>query len=82
MKKEIEEITEELESIASDTSIPRNIRSATKEVKDLLLRDKVSLDIKVASALTTLGDLTNDPNIPLHGRTWIWGIMSELEKVA
>jgi hypothetical protein len=82
MGREIEEIAGELDLIAKDTSIPRNIRSATKEIRDLLLKKGTPQDIKVASALTTLGDLTNEPNIPLHGRTWIWNIMSKLERVA
>jgi hypothetical protein len=82
MEREIEEIAGELDLIANDTSIPRNIRSATKEIRDLLLKKDTPWDIKVASALTALGDLTNDPNIPMHGRTCIWNIISKLEKVA
>jgi uncharacterized protein (UPF0147 family) len=28
-----------------------------------------------------MDDLANDPNIPLHGRTLIWNVISQLETV-
>ncbi|MEE9115353.1 MAG: UPF0147 family protein, partial [Thermoplasmata archaeon] len=39
------------------------------------------LDVRVAGANFILDELANDPNIPLHGRTLIWNIMSQLETV-
>jgi uncharacterized protein len=39
------------------------------------------LDVKVAGAIGKLDDLANDPNIPMHGRTVIYRIISELENV-
>jgi uncharacterized protein (UPF0147 family) len=29
-----------------------------------------------------LDDLANDPNIPLHGRTLIWNVISQLEVIS
>ena len=40
------------------------------------------LDVRIASATSRLDELANDPNIPLHGRTLIWNIMSRLEEIA
>jgi hypothetical protein len=80
--KKLTEITEELETIQDDTSIPRNIRVNIAQVKERLLKEDTDFDIKIATALCDLGDLSNDPNIPIHGRTLLWSIMSELEKYA
>jgi len=46
-----------------------------------LLRKAEALDVRSASAVMILDELANDPNIPLHGRTLIWNIISQLETV-
>jgi len=70
-----------LDQLAEDTSVPRNIRRGATEAKDRLLRKDEALDVRVAGANFILDELANDPNIPLHGRTLIWNIMSQLETV-
>jgi uncharacterized protein (UPF0147 family) len=78
----VKQITEVLDQLAEDTSVPRNIRRGAKEAKDLLLGQKEALDVRAASASFILDELANDPNIPLHGRTLIWNVISQLETVA
>jgi uncharacterized protein (UPF0147 family) len=48
----------------------------------MLLKTDDPIDLRVASASSMLDELANDPNIPLHGRTLIWNIMSRLEELA
>ncbi len=78
----IEQIYDGLSMLSEDNSIPRNIRRGAETVKQLLLNDSDPIDLRVASAVSTLDELANDPNIPLHGRTLIWNIMSRLEELA
>ena len=78
----VKQITEVLDQLAEDTSVPRNIRRGAKEAKDLLLGQKEALDVRAASATFILDELANDPNIPLHGRTLIWNVISQLETVS
>jgi uncharacterized protein (UPF0147 family) len=72
-------MTEVIDELIEDTSVPRNIRQGAEEAKQELLREEEALDVRVASAVSKLDDLANDPNIPLHGRTLIWNIISGLE---
>ncbi len=78
----IAQICDGLDMLNEDTSIPRNIRRGAEEVKIQLLNEADPLDVRVASATSRLDELANDPNIPLHGRTLIWNIMSRLEELA
>ena len=78
----LDQICDGLDMLNEDASIPRNIRRGADEVKTLLLKVKDPLDVRVASATSRLDELANDPNIPLHGRTLIWNIMSRLEELA
>jgi uncharacterized protein (UPF0147 family) len=78
----IRQICDGLDMLNEDTSIPRNIRRGAEEVKTLLLKESDPMDVRVATATSRLDELANDPNIPLHGRTLIWNIMSRLEELA
>ncbi len=80
--EKIEQICDGLNMISEDNSIPRNIRRGADEVKNLLHKDSDPIDLRVATATSILDELANDPNIPLHGRTLIWNIMSRLEELA
>ncbi|MEM0466792.1 MAG: UPF0147 family protein [Candidatus Thermoplasmatota archaeon] len=78
----IDQICDGLTMISEDNSIPRNIRRGAEEVKQILLQKGPPIDLRVATATSRLDELANDPNIPLHGRTLIWNIMSRLEELA
>ena len=77
----LKQIMEVLDQLAEDTSVPRNIRRGAADAKERLTNKNEALDIRSASAVMILDELANDPNIPLHGRTLIWNIISQLETV-
>ncbi len=81
-ENKIEQVCDGLDMLNEDNSIPRNIRRGAEEVKTHLLNENDPLDVRVATASSRLDDMANDPNIPLHGRTLIWNIMSVLEEIA
>jgi len=81
MESRLRQIMEVLDQLAEDTSVPRNIRRGASDAKDRLQRKNEALDVRSASAIMILDELANDPNIPLHGRTLIWNIISQLETV-
>jgi len=78
-RKKLEEIAYILDQIIDDTSIPRNIRKGAKESKERLFDESQPLDLRSAGVISTLDELANDPNIPLHGRTLIYQVISRLE---
>ena len=76
------QVCEGLNMLHEDNSIPRNIWRGAEQVKNSLLNESDPLDVRVAGAVSRLDELANDPNIPLHGRTLIWNIMSRLEELS
>ncbi len=78
----LDQVCDGLDMLNEDVSVPRNIRRGADEVKNLLLKNSDPMDVRVATATSRLDELANDPNIPLHGRTLIWNIMSRLEELA
>ncbi len=77
----LQQVLEVLGQLAEDTSVPRNIRRGALNAKELLVKTEEALDVRAASAIFILDELANDPNIPLHGRTLIWNIISQLETI-
>ncbi len=80
-QEKLEQIVTILDQLAEDNSVPRNIRRGAVECKDRLRRKDEALDVRVSGAVSKLDEMANDPNIPLHGRTLIWNIISQLEQV-
>ncbi|MCI4350982.1 MAG: UPF0147 family protein [Thermoplasmata archaeon] len=75
----IARIVESLSELAEDASVPRNIRRGAQSAREELAKNRVALDVRIASAVYVLDDLANDPNLPTHGRTAIWSMISDLE---
>jgi uncharacterized protein (UPF0147 family) len=74
-------IVQLLDELAEDGSVPRNVRRGAQSARGELGKGRVALDVRIASAVYVLDDLANDPNLPTHGRTAIWSIISNLESV-
>jgi len=73
------QLVDSLTQLSEDASVPRNVRRGAQAAKVELEKPRVALDVRIASAVYILDDLANDPNLPTHGRTAIWSIISHLE---
>ena len=78
----VKQIADYLDSLAEDNSVPRNIRKGAADAKTKLLNTSEAMDVRATSAIVILDELANDPNSPLHGRTMIWNVISQLETIS
>jgi uncharacterized protein (UPF0147 family) len=78
----IKQSIEILGRIVNDDSVPRNIRRAADEAKNRLVNREEAETVRAAYAISILDDISNDPNMPLHTRTLIWNVASQLEKIS
>lgn len=77
----LQRVVEALSQLADDALVPRNVRRGAQAAKEALAKPRTALDMRIASAVYVLDDLANDPNLPTHGRTAIWSIISSLESL-
>ncbi len=77
----IKQCVDVLDRIIKDDSVPRNIRRSADNIKSTLLKEKESLSRRTAMVISTLDEIGNDPNVPIHTRTLIWGLSSRLESI-
>lgn len=70
-----------LERITNDDTVPRNIRRTADNMKNTLSNERESPSIRAAMVISKLDEIGNDPNVPIHTRTLIWGLSSQLETI-
>ena len=79
MVSKLDNINVGLDMLIEDTSVPRNIRKGSEDIKSLLTNAGEPMDVRKSRAISMLDDMANDPNIPMHGRTLVWNVMSQME---
>lgn len=81
MKEKVKQVASVLGRIVDDSSVPRNIRRSAEEARTLLLNEDEDLGLRVSSAIYLLEEISNDRNLPIHTRTTVWNVASELETI-
>ncbi len=81
MTEKLKQIASVLGRLVDDTSVPRNIRRSAEEARTILLNDDEDVEIRVSSAIYLLEEIGNDRNLPIHARTIVWNVASELETI-
>ncbi len=76
------EVMQLLDELNQDLSVPKNVRKVALDSRMKLNNQKESLDLRCAKVISTLDDLSNDPNVPSVGRTFLYTIISKLEALA
>lgn len=80
-KKVPESVLDTLDRLIQDDTVPRSVKRVANEIKERLLSSK-KVSVEAASAITKLEDLSSDPNLPMHVRTMIWNLASQLERIS
>ncbi len=76
---DLQMIHEALDSLNSDTAIPRNLRLSVQKAKNALSNpDEMQA---LSKCIYALDEVVNDSNMPMHARTMIWNMTSELESL-
>ncbi len=81
LSEALNDVLEILERIIHDDTVPRNVRRTAGEIKEDLLQGG-DIPLKAATAISTLEELSSDPNLPMHVRTMIWNLVSNLERLS
>ena len=80
-KQAMESAIQTLNQLATSHSTPKNIK---KTISDLIIElhtDEYSISVRAANAISSLDDITQDPNVPSFVRTTLWQAVSVLESI-
>ena len=70
-----------LNQIAANPSTPKNIRKNIADIVEELKSDEYSISVRAANTISSLDDVTQDPNMPSYVRTSLWQAVSTLESI-
>ena len=70
-----------MNQLATNPSPPKNIRKNIGDLIDGLKSDKYSVSVRALNTISTLDDITQDPNLPSYVRTSLWQAVSTLESI-
>ena len=73
--------TTTLNQIATNPSTPKNIRKNIADIVEELKSDEYSISVRAANTISSLDDVTQDPNMPSYVRTSLWQAVSTLESI-
>ena len=70
-----------LNQIATNPSTPKNIRKDITNMIEELKSGEYSVSVRAANTISSLDDITQDPNLPSYVRTALWQAVSTLESI-
>jgi hypothetical protein len=70
-----------LSQIATNPSTPKNIRKNIGDLIEGLKSDEYPVSVRALNIISSLDDVTQDPNLPSYVRTSLWQAVSTLESI-
>ena len=80
-KQSLENAMQTLNQLATSHSTPRNFKKTINELINDLKLEEHSISVRAANAISSLDDITQDPNVPSFVRTSLWQVVSVLESI-
>ena len=80
-KQAMESALQTLNQLATSHSTPKNFKKVISDLIIELQTDEYSISVRAANAISTLDDITQDPNVPSFVRTTLWQAVSVLESI-
>ncbi|MEA3255125.1 MAG: UPF0147 family protein [Candidatus Altiarchaeota archaeon] len=76
---DLKKVMEKMDESSQDYFMPRRVKIILKNVGEELNREDQDLAVRVTSAVYRIEEVANDINIPMHAKTALWNIISDLE---
>ncbi|SVD93038.1 uncharacterized protein METZ01_LOCUS445892 [marine metagenome] len=70
-----------MNQIATNPSTPKNIRKNIGDLIEGLKAGEYSVSVRALNTISSLDDMTQDPNLPSYVRTSLWQAVSTLEGI-
>ena len=80
-KESLESAIQTLNQLATSHSTTKNFKKTITDLMTHLKSDEYSISVRAANAISSLDDITQDPNVPSFVRTALWQAVSVLESI-
>ena len=80
-QESFESAMQTLNHLATSHSTPKNFKKTITDLMTELKSDEYSISVRAANAISSLDDITQDPNVPSFVHTSLWQVVSVLESI-
>ena len=80
-KQAMDSAIQTLNQLATSHSTPKNFKKTITDLIEELQTNEYSMAVRAANAISSLDDITQDPNVPSFVRTTLWQAVSVLESI-
>ena len=80
-KESLDNAMQTLNQLVSSHSTPKNFKKTINDLMIDLKSEEYSVSVRAANAISSLDDITQNPNIPSFVRTSLWQVVSVLESI-
>lgn len=77
----LDRVVDKIDETSEDYSMPGRVRNTLKRVSKDLKREDQDLAVRITTAVYEIDEIINDINIPMHAKTALWDIISDLEAI-
>jgi len=78
---DIEQVIAKINELIEDHSMPKRTKAVLEKIGNELKNEGQDMAVRVTSAIYELEDITSDINIPMHAKTALWDLVSDLEAI-
>ncbi len=80
-KMDLVAVVGKIDETLKNNPMPKRVREGLAGIKEELSKKNQDAAIKITSAIYALDEIANDVNIPMHTKTILWDIISDLESL-
>lgn len=80
-KESMDEAVKTLTGVGNSPTTPKTIKKTIVDIVAGLESGEYSMSVRAANAISTLDDITQDPNMPSFVRVTLWQAVSKLESI-
>ena len=80
-KESMNSAIQTLNQLASSHSTPKNFKKTINDLIIDLKSEEHSMSVRASNAISSLDDITQNPNVPSFVRTSLWQVVSVLESI-
>lgn len=78
---DLDDVITKVDETLQNYSIPKRVKNTLKHVSEELKKENLDFAVKITTAIYEIEEVANDINLPMHAKTMLWDIISDLEAI-
>lgn len=76
---DLDDVITKIDENLQYSSMPKRVKNTLKRVSEELKKKDLDFAVKITTGIYEIEEVANDINLPMHAKTMLWDIISDLE---